>query len=458
MPLREDLLTPIAGENPSGADLYYDKVFDQIKEARREDDESLPEGDMVLAQKKKADHRQVVKLAGEALAARSKDLRLAGWLLESQLRTEGFKVLAPGIELLLGLQLTFWPTLYPMIEEGGDLELRALSVEAAVRQIVTAVRKAPLTKSGISFEGYLESRAVGYEKDATSSAKQEERSDAINHGKLTAEDFDHSVAISPKSLYAEVDAALQQTLAATERLDQFQQEAYGDLSPNLIKLREGLEEIHLIVESLLNEKRRTDPDPVGKAEKLAPATGSEAAAEGQAELAADGEASGESFRSRIATAGQLSGVADAYALIVESAQFLFDRDPKSPVPYLVCAGLRLGESWMQEMIPAPGFAVGPSPAIRQSLRALAARGAWHELLRASLPILAGEGSRAWLDLHRYIWRAGQETGAEAISAAVVGTVKSLLAYRPELRQWTLEDDTGAANPETQQWLDATVLQ
>ena len=49
MPLREDLLTPIAGENPSGADLYYDKVFDQIKEARREDDESLPEGDMVLA-------------------------------------------------------------------------------------------------------------------------------------------------------------------------------------------------------------------------------------------------------------------------------------------------------------------------------------------------------------------------------------------------------------------------
>jgi type VI secretion system protein ImpA len=92
------------------------------------------------------------------------------------------------------------------------------------------------------------------------------------------------------------------------------------------------------------------------------------------------------------------------------------------------------------------------------MRTLAAQGAWLELLRASLPVLAGEGSRAWLDLHRYIWRAGQETGAEAISAAVVGTVKGLLATRPELRQWTLEDDTGAANPETQQWLDATVLQ
>jgi type VI secretion system protein ImpA len=456
MPLREDLLTPIAGENPSGADLYYDKVFDQIKEARREDDESLPEGDMVLAQKKKADYRQVVKLAGDALATKSKDLRLAGWLAESQLRMEGYKILAPGIELLLGLQQTFWPTLYPMIEEGGDLELRSLAVEAAARQIMLSARKAPLTKSGLSFEGYLESRLVGYEKDATSSAKQEARSDAIEHGKLTAEDFDQAFAASPKSLYAEVDAALQESLAATERLDQFQQEAYGDLSPNLLKLREGLEEIHLIVESLLNEKRRTDPDPVAKTERPVPAAGGEAVTEAQA--GEEGAPTADSLRSRIATAGQLSGAADAYALIVESAQFLFDRDPKSPVPYLICAGLRLGESWMQETSPAPGFAVGPTPAMRQSIRALAARGAWHELLRAALPILAGEGSRAWLDLHRYIWQAGQETGAEAISAAVVGTVKGLLAYRPELRQWTLEDDTGAANPETQQWLDATVLQ
>jgi type VI secretion system protein ImpA len=154
----------------------------------------------------------------------------------------------------------------------------------------------------------------------------------------------------------------------------------------------------------------------------------------------------------------LSQAAEAYALIVESAKFLFEKNPESPVPYLVCAGLRLGETRMQGVAPAPGFAVGPAPEVRQSLRMLAAQGEWRQLLRASLPILATECARAWLDLHRYIWQAGQETGAEAISGAVAGTVKSLLAIRPELRHWTLEDDTGAANPETQQWLDATVLQ
>jgi type VI secretion system protein ImpA len=154
----------------------------------------------------------------------------------------------------------------------------------------------------------------------------------------------------------------------------------------------------------------------------------------------------------------LGAVADAYALVVESAEFLFRQDPSSPVPYLICAGLRLGETRMQGDTPAPGFAMGPSPEVRRALRSLAASGEWAGLLRTTLPILATECARAWLDLHRYIWRAGQETGAQAISEAVVGTIRSLLAVRPELRHWTLEDDTGAANPETQQWLDSTVLQ
>jgi type VI secretion system protein ImpA len=298
---------------------------------------------------------------------------------------------------------------------------------------------------------------VGYERDATTDAKLEARNDAINHGKLSAEDFDQAFAGSPKSLYAHADAALAEALAATERLDQYQQEAYGDNAPILSKLHDTLEEVHQVVLLLLNERRKTEPDPVQVVEKPTAETGGEEAVEGQAEAGAD-EEPGQPARRSSASAGPLERIADAYALVVESAEFLFARDPRSPVPYLVCAGLRLGETRMQGTTPAPGFAVGPSPGTRQSLRALAAKGAWPELLRASLPILASECARAWLDLHRYIWRAGQETGADAISEAVVGTVKSLIAARPELRYWTLEDDTGAANPETQQWLDATVLQ
>ena len=44
MPLRDDLLTPIAGDNPSGKSLKYDRVYDQVKEARSEEDSTLPSG------------------------------------------------------------------------------------------------------------------------------------------------------------------------------------------------------------------------------------------------------------------------------------------------------------------------------------------------------------------------------------------------------------------------------
>ena len=44
MPLRDDLLTPIPGADPAGADLRYDPVYDKIKEARRRTT-TRPQGD-----------------------------------------------------------------------------------------------------------------------------------------------------------------------------------------------------------------------------------------------------------------------------------------------------------------------------------------------------------------------------------------------------------------------------
>jgi type VI secretion system protein ImpA len=456
MALREDLLTPVAGENPSGTNLYYDQIFEQIKEARREDSDDLPEGDWERAAKKKADFRQVIKLAGDALVKRTKDLRLAGWLMEAYLRTEGIAVLVPSIEFLHSLQEIFWDTIYPIPEDDGDLELRAVSVETAAKLINAAARKIPFTRSGLTYEGYLESRLVGYEQNATTDAKREAREDAINRGKLTGEDFDQAFAASPKSLYVEIESALSASLVAIDRLDEFHQEKYGNNTPDLSRLKDGLGEMQRAAEFLLNERRKTEPEPKQDAEKLTTISEdgtaeTHAIAHGLEKPATQASAYDPS------AVGPLSRVEDAYAAIVAGAEFLFEQDPSSPIPYLVCSGLRFGETRMQSSSPAPGFAVSPSLDARRSLRALANSGAWAELLRSSLRILAGESARCWLDLHRYVWRAGQETGAEAVSLAVVGTVKSLLMVQPELRYWTLEDDTGAANPETQQWLDSVVL-
>ena len=65
--------------------------------------------------------------------------------------------------------------------------------------------------------------------------------------------------------------------------------------------------------------------------------------------------------------------------------------------------------------------------------------------------------RAWLDLQRYTWRAAKELGAEAVAGAVVATLGGLLKDYPEVRGWTLDDDTPVGNAETQQWIDAEIL-
>ena len=88
MALREDILVPIPGENPSGADLRYDPVLDKIKEARREDDE-LAQGAW-QAERKTANWPLVLKLTQETLTSRSKDLRLAVPLVEALVHTERF--------------------------------------------------------------------------------------------------------------------------------------------------------------------------------------------------------------------------------------------------------------------------------------------------------------------------------------------------------------------------------
>ena len=121
MPLRADLLTPIAGDNPSGANLRYDPVYDQIKEARRQDDAG-PQGDW-QRERKLADYRVVVELTSKMIAERSKDLQLAVWLTEAALHREKFAGLLQGLELLRGMLEQFWETLYPEIED-GDLEPR----------------------------------------------------------------------------------------------------------------------------------------------------------------------------------------------------------------------------------------------------------------------------------------------------------------------------------------------
>ena len=468
MPLREDLLEPIAGDNPSGANLYYDKIFDQIKEARTEDIEIGSAGAWERPPKR-ADHVLVIKLTSETLAKRSKDLRLAGWLIESQLKREGIALLTPCLNLIWQLQIHFWETFYPEIEEDGDLGLRISTIEGMINRLDTLVRNAPLTRSGLSMLQYNESRRLGYDTDANTNEKQTSRADAIKQGMTVAEDFDAGFAATPKAFYAASEVSLQEALELLIGLGEFHEEKYGDDYPNLGKLTTSIAEVKQTVSTLLNERRKTEPDTI-EVEKPPPVEAESlivmpiATAPAMAPPLAEQSASGPTLAARPAAPPPitaLSGIPttleQAYSAVVLGAEYLQSADSQSPVPYLVCAGLRFGETRLQGALPASDFAVAPTTETRQALRRLANEGAWDELMKLALKTLAEPCARAWLDLQRYAWRAAKQTQSDAIAAAVVTTVRGLLLDIPELRGWMLDDDTPVANAETQQWIDTEIF-
>lgn len=455
VPLRDDLLNPIPGENPSGANLRYEKVYDQIKEARTEDDESIPTGAW-SRQVKKADFNLVIKLAGEALANKSKDLQLAAWLSEAHVKKEGVGLISPCLKLFQALQEQFWETLYPEIED-GDAGMRATPIEWAVNRIAVIVREAPVTRDGVDYYQFKEARAIGYEADAQyNDVKAAQRQQAIADGKLTAEDFDKSFNSTPKSWYMQIEAAFQSSIEALEEMQVYCEQKYGDDGPGFGKLRTSLEEVGQVVTGLLNDKRKTEPDeppPEEVVEEPEPEPETAIEAEVQA------EAVPATARPRAGKTLTLEPVdqEDAFARVQACAKFLQKEIPASPVAYMLQTALRFAETREVGSFPAWDFLVPPPTEKRQNLKRLASESNWAELLAEAVAVAGEPCGRGWLDVQRYIWKASYESSNTAIMAAVVATLQGLLKDVPEIPTWTMSDDTPTANPETQRWLEEMVI-
>jgi type VI secretion system protein ImpA len=440
MPLRDDLLNPIPGENPSGESLRYAPVFDKIKEARRQDDDA-PQGEWQF-ERKTADYALVIKLAGEALATKSKDLQVAAWLTEAILRKEGFPGLKAGLEVIRGLIDNFWDTLYPELDD-GDAEMRAAPLEWLGTRMEPALRSVPLTSKGANWFQFKESRVVGYEAAADTEAKVEARNAAIAEGKMSGEEWDGAVAATPKAFYAGIEETLDGILDVIETLNIIGEEKFGDVAPSFGPMRTTLDEIRHTVHGLLQKKREAEPDE-----------GAEAAVSEEEEPASAEERPAASPKPRGGPiAAEPADQDDAFQRVTAVAAYLRRNDPSSPLPYLLLRGLRWGELRAAGTDVDANLLEAPPTGTRQALKKAANDSDLPQVLELGESAMGLPCGRGWLDLQRYVFRAANDLGYYQVAAAIRAEVNGLLADYPALRQASLLDDTPAANPETQAWLD-----
>lgn len=457
MPLPNNLLSPIPGDNPSGEDLRYAPIYDQIKEARREEEESV-QGDWVH-EVKKADYPLVIKLTTEAIAAKSKDLQLAAWLTDALLRVEGFGGVKQGLELLQGLTTTFWDTLFPQPED-GDLELRASPLQWLGNSMGFPLRFVPLNRAGHGWVDYTESRKIPAEEQADTDQKLAARRAAISEGKVLPEVFDKSFAETPKAFYAGAEAALDESIQSLESFDSLCRDKFGDVSPSFTDLKKIFQDIRHTVHLLLQKKRETEPDPI------------EAASEDVGGLPADQgvEVTAEEPRrpAGAASGGIMIPFADkepvqrreAIKAVAHAAAALRKLEPFSPAPYLMMRGLRWGELRAALSNQDMTLLEGPPTELRQHIKRLAIEGNWRELLEATENSMSLPCSRAWLDLQKFAVDACAGMGREysGIAIAIRSELKALVRDVPQVLEINMLDDTPAANSETRAWLQELIAE
>jgi type VI secretion system protein ImpA len=448
MPFPDELLNPIEGPNPSGANLRYDPLYDKIKEARRE--EAQPPPGMTEQDRKVSDNAQVIRLTTELLTSKTKDLQLAAWLTEASLKQKGFSGLKDGLALCCGLVEKFWDSIYPEIED-GDAESRGAPLGFVGLKLDIPVKLIPVVeKAKYGVLDYQQSKEVGYEDQIKGDEAKKKRAALIKEGKLSPELFDRAFEETPKKFYAQAEKDLDSCLENLARLRKTCDEKFGNEGPTFGPLQTALEASRHLIHGFLQKKREKEPDPVE------PVAAAEAAPGAEGEVAAPDGAAPVRTGVLISVDGS-SEPADrieAIKKVAEAAAYLRRREPQSPASYLMLRGLRWGELRAAIEQADPTKLEAPPTELRRHLKKLLLDKRYEQLLDAAESAMALPCSRAWLDMQRFVVEACEALGSgyEAIARAIRSELKALVTDIPQLLDATLMDETPAANAETRAWL------
>lgn len=345
------LLQPIEGENPAGEGLQYSGIYDEIREARRSDD-NLAQGDW-QRDTKIADWYKVLDLSVPALTTQTKDLQIGAWLAEALAKLHGFAGVRDGLRLMKGFHENFWDYIHPEIDE-GDMEARGNALAWMDKQVSEALKEAPITNvsgQNLSFVQYEESKLFDIPEnleglpsdqyDRMTALKQQ----AEEEKRITGDMWRKAYNNSRRAFYEQTLLTLNECWESYQELDRVMDEKFGNQTPGLGDLRKTLDLVKTAIEKFVKEKKIQEPDPSDMTE------GEEG---GEVVVGEDGVV--------ISTGGGGSGPVrsrqEALKRLSDVAEYFRRTEPHSPVSYLVNRAVKWGQmdlnTWLGEVIKDPG--------------------------------------------------------------------------------------------------------
>lgn len=323
------LLTPISGTEKCGPSLRYDGIYDAIREARRQDD-GLEQG-VWVTDRKMPDWKEVTRLCLDALYHRSKDLRIAAWLVESLGRQHALPGITEGLSAILHLCDGFWDCLHPG-GPGEDTVADRLSVFEWINQRMSLELKTiPITAPSITDHQPKNIADLELVLQLENDARKNPRAVAGRGPSPLIAKFRSSAALTSVQFFVELQEQTEAALQGCDGLGKFLDQTLGAAAPSLLTLRNGL----LGIQNWTKQNLADRPDEVLELGEGAPGPDDSLAGDDPLSVHIDA-----AIRNRW----------EAYRMLSTAADYIARTEPHSPVPYLVRRAVAWGDMSLEELL------------------------------------------------------------------------------------------------------------
>lgn len=240
-----ELMSPVSDEKPCGDDFSFSPEFDSIHEARREDDPTLDYGEWESALKQ-ADWKAVVTECQALLRTKTKDMRVAAWLTEGLIKTEGFVGLQRGLEVNAGLLEKYGADIHPRGEDGDD-ERRAGITSWFIQRAAYLIRCVPLTDGGAGRFSLMD-----YESAVNLQLQLQRHPDSVSdlQERVTLDKFANAVNATEHRYFSEQMEIIDQCEKLVQAFALHLGEILGDAAPSINPLAESVDAVQTRIRTI----------------------------------------------------------------------------------------------------------------------------------------------------------------------------------------------------------------
>ncbi|MBX9703739.1 MAG: type VI secretion system protein TssA [Silvanigrellaceae bacterium] len=305
----EALLAPISPEKLEGEPTDLVESFGRIKQIRSQNDQIYKDEFYLTPEEQSQNWLEIQALCLDILQKHSKDLNVAGFLLEARLHLYDYDGLISGLSLFYELCQKYWEQVYPKISEEG-LDGRSIPFEWINNKISTKMLYLlPVTfpnKKGFYKFNY-------YEWDKVKRKEKSNNASDKDISQYTLEDFHKSSLETSPSFFTQSQQKIQEIKKLLKNFNNFFTENEITNYCNFNQLKGALEKIAPLLQTALETKQ--------KASLIEPSK--EMVGEGVNQVLTNQKELYFSHRSQ------------AYAKLKEIIEFFKKNEPHSPTPLVL---------------------------------------------------------------------------------------------------------------------------